>query len=326
MQLPTYEDVKKAAARIQGVAVRTPLLYARAASEALGRPVYVKAECLQRTGSFKFRGAFNRISQLAPGEASGGVIAVSSGNHAQGVAAAAALHGLSAKIVMPMDAPNVKREGTLALGAEIVPFDRATDDRDAIAQALAEKEGRVFVPPYEDFNVVAGQGTVGHEIAEDMDALGLEPAAVLTPAGGGGLLAGVALAIAARCPDAAIYGVEPDGFDDLRRSVVAGERQRNPKTVGSICDAMLTPMPGALPFAILKEQLSDVLLVSDDEAGQAVAHAFRSLKIVAEPGGAAALAAVLAGKVPAGDGAIVAVVSGGNVDAELFARLILKAS
>ncbi|MFV2091598.1 MAG: threonine/serine dehydratase [Hyphomicrobiales bacterium] len=322
MNLPDFDDVSEAAERIRGEAVRTPLVYARAASEALGRPVYVKPECLQRTGAFKFRGAYNRISQISPGEAPGGVVAVSSGNHAQGVAAAAAIMGLSAKIVMPADAPAAKIEGTLALGAEIAWFDRDKDNREAMAADIARKENRIFISPFDDVDVIAGQWTVGLEITEDADAAGLDVAAVLAPVGGGGLIAGVGLAVGARLPGAKIYGVEPEGFDDTRRSLAAGERVTNNRQTGSICDSLLTPLPGELTFALNRKQLAGVLTVSDDEAGQAVAHCYHNLKLVVEPGGAAAMAAVLQGRVPAGDGAIIAVLSGGNVDAGMFAELI----
>jgi len=322
MNLPDFGDVLLAADRIRGEAVRTPLIYARAASEKLERPVYVKAECLQRTGSFKFRGAYNCISQITAAKAPGGVVAVSSGNHAQGVAAAAAIYGLSAKIVMPTDTPSAKIEGTLALGAEIVSFNRATDDRNAIVAALAKKERRVFVSPFDDAQVIAGQGTVGLEIADDAQSAGLNVAAVLAPAGGGGLVSGIGLAIAARMPGCKVYAVEPDGFDDTKRSLAAGERLENSRMSGSICDAILTPMPGEITFALNRRLLAGGLTVSDDEAGRAVAHAFKSLKLVVEPGGAVALAAVLQGRVPDGDGAIIVVLSGGNVDADLFAKLV----
>jgi len=322
INLPDFNDVLQAADRIRGEAFRTPLIYDRTASERLERPVYVKPECLQRTGSFKFRGAVNCISQITAREAPGGVVAVSSGNHAQGVAAAAAMFGLPAKIVMPTDAPSAKTDGTLALGAEIVAFDRATDDRYAIVAAIAEKERRVFVSPFDDARVIAGQGTVGLEIAGDAQSAGLDVAAVLAPAGGGGLIAGIGLAITRLLPDAKIYGVEPEGFDDTKRSLAAGRRLGNTKLSGSICDAILTPMPGVLTFALNHKHLAGVFLASDAEAGQAVAHCFKSLKLVVEPGGAVAMAAVLGGQVPKGDGAIVVVLSGGNVDADMFAELV----
>jgi len=322
VELPDFGDVEAAALRIAGEALRTPLIFARAASEGLGRPVYVKPECLQRTGSFKFRGALNCISQIEAAQAPGGIVAVSSGNHAQGVAAAAALNGLAAKILMPIDTPSTKIEGTLALGAEIVRFDRNTDDRYAMVAKIAKDEGRVFVSPYDDAQVIAGQGTIGLEIADDAQAAGLKVAAVLAPTGGGGLVSGIGLAIAARLPDCKVYAVEPDGFDDTKRSLAAGERLENSRMSGSICDAILTPMPGEITFALNRRLLAGGLTVSDAEAGRAVAHAFKSLKLVVEPGGAVALAAVLQGWVPDGDGAIIVVLSGGNVDADLFAKLV----
>lgn len=319
--LPSFEDVVSAAAQIKGEAVRTPLLYARHASELLGRPIYVKPECLQRTGSFKFRGAFNRISRFTPEEAKAGVIAVSSGNHAQGVAAAASLLGISAKIVMPADAPTAKISGTKGYGADVVFFDRKSEDREELVAKLAREDGRVFVAPYENFHVMAGQGTIGLEIAEDASGLGIDIDAVLAPTGGGGLLAGISLAFSELLPTSKIFGVEPAGFDDLKRSLETGERQRNAKTSGSICDAILAPTPGEATFAINRRLVDGIFVVSDEEAGAAVAHGFEALKLVIEPGGAVALAAVLESRIPPGDGAVVAVLSGGNIDAELFASL-----
>lgn len=320
--LPTIEDVEKAAVRLKGEAVRTPLLPARDLSQRLGRPVFVKPECLQRTGSFKFRGAFNRISQISGDDARHGVVAVSSGNHAQGVAAAAAHHGMSAKIVMPADAPSAKADGTRALGAEIIPFERGRDDREIIAADIVATEGRIFVPPYDDPMVIAGQGTVGLEIAEDAATQALQLDAVVVPAGGGGLIAGTGLAIGARLPGTKVFAAEPAGFDDHRRSLASGARESNPNATGSICDALMAARPGELTFALNREQLAGAFAVTDAEAGEAVAYAFRHLKLVLEPGGAAALAAVIGGQVPPGSGAVVIVLSGGNIDADLFARLI----
>ena len=320
--LPTIDDVRAAAARLAGRALRTPLLYSAGLSARCGRPVYVKPECLQRTGSFKFRGAFNRISQLPAGPEARGVVAMSSGNHAQGVAAAAAICGISATIVMPSDAPAIKLENTRALGASIVEYDREGEDRDQIARDIVEQSGAFLVPPYDDAGIIAGQGTVGLEIAEDAADLGLNLDAVVIPVGGGGLAAGASLAIKALSPETRVLVAEPEGFDDHARSLIAAERCANARNSGSICDALLAPMPGALTFAINRHTIAGGLVVSDGDAASAVATGFRDLKLVIEPGGAVALAAILKGALPHGDGAVVAVVSGGNVDAELFCRLI----
>jgi len=322
MSLPTLDDVRAAAARLYGHAVRTPLVHAATLSERCGRPVYIKPECLQRTGSFKFRGAYNRISQLTRAEAAGGVVAMSSGNHAQGVAAAAALAGLAATIVMPGDAPAIKRANTRALGARIVEYQRGREDREEIARAIVAREGGVLVPPYDDPDIIAGQGTIGLEIAEDAARLGVVVETVVIPAGGGGLAAGTSLAIKALTPATRVFVAEPEGFDDHARSLASGIRSTNERQAGSMCDALLVPSPGELTFAINRTTLSGGLVVSEEEVADGVRAAFRDLKLVAEPGGAVALAALLAGKVPEAAGAVVVVLSGGNVDAELFCRLI----
>jgi threonine dehydratase len=277
---------------------------------------------LQRTGSFKFRGAYNKLSALPPECRGSGVVAYSSGNHAQGVAAAAKLLNMPAVIVMPRDAPRPKRERTAALGAEIVLYDREREDREAIASAIAAERGAVLVPPYDDALIIAGQGTTGREIINDLAAAGLEPDAVVVAASGGGLTAGIALAVKARCPAGHIYTAEPLGFDDHARSFRTGRREQNPYVTGSICDALLSRMPGEITFEINRTLVGQGVCVSDQEVGTAVAFAFRELKLVVEPGGAAALAALLAGKIDVAGKVAVAVLSGGNVDPELFHRLI----
>jgi threonine dehydratase len=319
---PTAADVEAAAARLAGVAVRTPLINAPVLDAAVGARVFLKAETLQRTGSFKFRGAYNRISQIPEDRRAGGVVAYSSGNHAQGVAAAAKLLGMRAAIVMPKDAPKAKRERTAALGAEVVLYDRLIEDRAAIAKKIAAERGATLVPPYDDPMIIAGQGTIGREIVEDLAALGWLPDIVVIGASGGGLAAGISLAISARVPGAKFYTAEPEGFDDTARSFRSGHRETNAKMSGTICDALMTQTPGELTFPITRELIGEGVAASDEEVGRAVAFAFRELKLVVEPGGAIGLAALLAGKVPVKDKIVVGVLSGGNVDVELFDKLI----
>ncbi|HEY4345724.1 MAG TPA: threonine/serine dehydratase [Parvibaculum sp.] len=320
--LPTSADVHVAAARLQGVAVRTPLLECAALNALTGGRIFIKPEVLQRTGSFKFRGAYNRLSQLTPDERKGGIVAWSSGNHAQGVAAAAALLGIKARIVMPADAPRIKTERTQALGAEIVLYDRLRDDREAIGRALAAEHGAIVVPPYDDPQIIAGQGTVGLEIADDASRLGVTLDAALIPAGGGGLIAGVSLALAEASPATKIFSVEPSGFDDHRRSLAVGARLRNEKADVSFCDALMAPTPGGLTFEINRARLAGGFAVTDDEVAEAMRFAFMEMKLAVEPGGAVALAAMLTGKIDARGKAVAIVLSGGNVDPELFAKVI----
>jgi len=320
--LPTFADVDAAAERIKGVAVRTPLINAPVLDERIGARVFLKAEALQRTGSFKFRGAYNKISSLPPERREAGVVAYSSGNHAQGVAAAARLCGMRATIVMPADAPLAKRRRTQALGAEVVLYDREREDRAAIAHRIAEERGATLVPPYDDPLIVAGQGTIGREIVEDLAVLGLKPELVLIGCSGGGLAAGTALGVKARVPEAVFYAVEPAGFDDTVRSFASGAREANTRMSGSICDALLTATPGEVTFPINKRLIGQGVTVTDEEVAAAVRYAFEELKLVVEPGGAVGLAAMLAGKVEMKDKVVVAVLSGGNVDAEMFAKLI----
>jgi threonine dehydratase len=322
IDLPTAADVDAAAEKLKGVALRTPLIHSPVLDALLGARVFLKAETLQRTGSFKFRGAYNKISTIPPERRAGGVVAYSSGNHAQGVAAAAKLCGLPAVIVMPSDAPAAKRERTAALGAQIVLYDRDREDRAAIARDIAQKRGAVLVPPFDDPMIIAGQGTAGREIVEDLAALGLAPDIVVVGASGGGLIAGIALAVKARVPGAKFYSAEPEGFDDTARSFASGKRETNARMSGTICDALMTATPGVLTFEINKRLVGEGVTASDEEVGRAVAFAFRELKLVVEPGGAIGLAALLAGKLDVKGKVVVAVLSGGNVDAELFCRLV----
>jgi threonine dehydratase len=320
--VPTAADVAAAQKRLADVAVRTPLINAPVLDERLGARVYLKLETLQRTGSFKFRGAYNKIASIPPGRRAAGVVAYSSGNHAQGVAAAAKLLGMRATIVMPSDAPAAKRRRTEALGAEIVPYDRDTEDRAAIGAAIAKERGATLVPPYDDPLIIAGQGTAGAEIVEDLTALGLTPEIVMVGASGGGLAAGIALAVKAGAPAAEIYAVEPEGFDDTLRSFASGRRESNARLSGTICDALMSATPGELTFPITRALIGKGFTVSDEDVRRAMRYAFEELKLVVEPGGAVSLAALLAGKGAVKGKVVVAVLSGANVDADLFAKLI----
>jgi threonine dehydratase len=319
---PTSADVDAAASKLAGVALRTPLINSPVLDAAVGARVFLKAETLQRTGSFKFRGAYNKLSSIPQDRRSGGVVAYSSGNHAQGVAAAAKLLVMPAVIVMPSDAPRPKRERTAALGAEVVLYDRDKEDRAAIARDIAGQRGATLVPPFDDPFVIAGQGTAGREIVEDLAAMGLKPDVVVVGASGGGLIAGIALAVKARVPEAKFYTAEPEGFDDTARSFRSGRREKNARMSGTICDALMTNTPGAITFEINRKLVGEGVTASDAEVGRAVAFAFRELKLVVEPGGAIGLAALLAGRLDVKGKVVVAVLSGGNVDAELFHRLI----
>jgi threonine dehydratase len=320
--MPGIDEIADAAARLAGMAVRTPVIESPVLNERAGGRVLIKAECLQRTGSFKFRGAWNRISRIEARGAPGGVVAYSSGNHAQGVAAAAQLRGLPALIVMPADTPAIKIANTRAYGAEIVTYDRQRDSREAIAAEIMAERRAVLVPPFEDPHIIAGQGTAGLEFVLQAEQLAVILDQVLVCCGGGGLTAGIATAFKALSPTTFVHTVEPEGFDDTARSLRSGRRERNAATTGSICDALLSPMPGEMTFAINRELLGEGLAVSDAEAAAAMRFAFEVLKLVVEPGGAVALAAVLAGKITTRDRTTGIVLSGGNVDAALFRRVL----
>jgi threonine dehydratase len=315
-------DIETAARVVAPFAVRTPLLSFPVLDERAGTKVFLKPEMLQRTGSFKFRGAFNKLSSIPQAARSGGVVAFSSGNHAQGVAAAAQILHMQATIVMPKDSPLTKRERTKAYGAEVVLYDRDKEDREAIANGIAEKRGATLVRPYDDPFVIAGQGTAGREIAEDMTARGIAPDIVIAPASGGGLIAGVATAVKAKFPNAELIVAEPQGYDDHALSLRAGHREAHPAAGRTICDALMAAMPGELTFSINSKLLAKGVSVSDEEVGRAVAFAYRELKLVVEPGGAVGLAALLAGRIDAKGKNVVIVLSGGNVDADLFAKLV----
>lgn len=322
----TFGDIQDAAARIASHAVKTPLLEAPLLNQMIGGRVLVKAECLQRTGAFKFRGAINRILQLSKDELKRGVVAYSSGNHAQAISHAAHLAGTSAVIVMPKDAPEIKVANTRAYGGEIVFYDRYSEDRAEVGARLAEERGLVLVPPYDDVHVLAGQGTLGIEVVGQSRDMGASLNAFLVPCSGGGLTAGSSLALEQLSPDTKIYGVEPEDFDDTKRSIAADDYLSNAPEARGICDALQTETPGNLTFPINKRLLTDVLTVSDDEVLEAMAVAHNLLKITVEPGGAVALAALLSGRFDAKDKTVCVVCSGGNVDPAVFQRALAKGS
>lgn len=322
--LPTIETIRQAARRIAPYAVKTPLLESPFLNEKLGARILLKAEVLQRTGSFKFRGAYNRISQIDRAAFPGGVVACSSGNHAQGVAEAARLCGLPAVIVMPSDAPAIKTARTRRSGAEVVFYDRHTEDRDAIAREISGARKAAYVAPFDDPEVMSGQGTAGLELAEQAKAAGAELEAVLVPASGGGLTAGIALAMEAEMPGARVHTVEPQHYDDYARSLRSGERERNIAAAPSICDALLMSQPGVLTFAVNRKRLGEGFAVSDDAVRAAVAFAYEELKLVVEPGGAVALAALLSGHYTLRGKPVAAVLSGGNMDPAMLAESLAR--
>ncbi len=321
---PTIDVIADAAERIRPVAVRTPLLQSAAINQRLGASVYFKPETLQRTGSFKFRGAYTKISRLSDAQRQRGVVAFSSGNHAQGVAAAAGLFGISATIVMPEDAPQLKISNTRALGANVVLYDRYTEDREAIGTQISTETGAILVKPFDDPGIVSGQGTCGLEIVQDMKSEDVLPDLVLCPCGGGGLLAGLSIALQDGFPGIDIRGVEPEDFDDTLRSFESGERASNDPAARTICDALASPMPGEVTLSINRQNVSGILCVSDLDVERAVAEAFKTLKLVVEPGGAVALAALLNDKIDVSGKTVVVVLSGGNVDPGLFARILRR--
>lgn len=315
---PQFSDILDAAARLAGNAVRTPLLDCPAASQASGGRVFIKPEMLQRTGSFKFRGAYNLISRLSADQKANGVVAYSSGNHAQAVAAVAQQLGIGATIVMPADAPKLKLKATRDYGAEIVLYDRFGESREDIAGAIVGERGATLVPPFDHPLIIAGQGTVGLEITEDLGKQNLRPDRVVVPCGGGGLISGTSIAVKQIRTETEIYAAEPAGFDDTTRSLQTGQRETVDAKARSICDALLSPTPGELTFSINRENLTGGLVVSDAQVRRAMAFAFRHLKLVVEPGGAVALAALLNGLLDCSGKTVVVVCSGGNVDPEVF--------
>jgi threonine dehydratase len=325
VNLPAFADVEAAAVRIAPFAFKTPLVENADLNAKLGARIFLKLETLQRTGSFKFRGALNRISKIPPADRAKGVVAFSSGNHAQGVAAAAALFAVPALIVMPKDAPRAKLEGTRAYGAEIVFYDRATDDREAIALKLCEERGAILIRPFDDPDIVAGQGTVGLEIAHDAALRGVTLDAVLTPCSGGGLVGGIALALSVLSPATRVVSVEPENYDGMKRSLAAGARTAAPGGAPSIADGLMAPIPGKIPFALAKRHLIDTLAVGDLELVNAVAYAAQTLKLLVESSGAAGLAALISGKFAARDKAVAVVLTGANGDLSAIAEACARA-
>jgi threonine dehydratase len=323
LRLPNVDDIRAARERLRPHLVATPLLEHPALNEKVGGRILLKCENLQRVGAFKFRGAYNKISQVDRAAFPGGVVACSSGNHAQGVAAAATLLGLSSAIVMPADAPAMKVARTRAFGGEVVPYDRVKEDREAIAARLCAERGAAMVHPFDDAQVMAGQGTVGLEIVEQAAQMGASPDAVLVACSGGGLAGGIATAVKASLPATKVLTVEPEGFDDMARSLRSGKRERNDRLSGSICDALLAEMPGEMTFAVAQKVLDGGLVVSDDEVRHAIRFAFSDLKLVIEPGGAVALAAILAGRIPTKGRTVVGVISGGNIDPGMLCSIIM---
>lgn len=318
MHAPTFEDIKAAKRRIASYAVKTPVIESDYLNEIVGARVLIKAENLQRTGSFKFRGACNFVMQMTDEECERGIVAYSSGNHAQGVAAAAATRGVKATIIMPSDAPQLKLDNTKKLGGKIVTYDRATQNREAFAESYMEGRSEILIPPFEHPRIIAGQGTAALELFTTASERGVGLASFLVPASGGGLIAGCGMAAKSLSPGTAVYGVEPEKFDDTKRSLAAGKPVENEQTTGSICDALLTQRPGDLTFSINARQLSGIELVSDDEVLAAMKFAYERLKLVVEPGGAVALAALLAGRFNCNEQPTGIILSGGNCDPDVF--------
>lgn len=316
--------IDAAAQRLKGHVRRTPLLSSPFLDEIAGRRVFVKAECLQHTGSFKFRGGWSAVSALAADVRARGVIAFSSGNHAQGVALAARMHGVASVIIMPADAPKLKIDNTRALGAEVVLYDRASEDRDALGARIAAERGLTLIKPFDEPQVIAGQGTTGLEIAEQAAEQGITSADVIVCCGGGGLTSGIALALEARARGLRVRTSEPAGFDDTARSLAAGKILRNDALSGSICDAIVTPAPGQITFPIMKRLCGPGLVVSDDECLHTMALALARLKIVIEPGGAVALAAALFRRDQIAGEAVIVTASGGNVDTAVLQNALSR--
>jgi threonine dehydratase len=322
--LPTVSDVEDAARQLRGIAVRTPLLESQYLNEKLGGRLLIKAEPLQVSGSFKFRGAYNRISRLNAEERKRGIVAFSSGNHAQACAWAAKLCNAPAVIVMPSDAPKIKIDNTRAYGAEVVLYDRHNEDREAIGRRYSTERGMTLVPPFNDPHIICGQGTIGLEIAAQCAERDIRPDAVLAPASGGGLISGVSLAIKDRLPGTDVYCAEPDQFDDIDLSLKAGKIVSHAGKGTTFCDALMAPHPGDITFGVMSANLKGAVSATDAEVETAMATAFFYFKLVVEPGGAAALASVLNGKVPCANRTVVAVCSGGNVDSALYSAIIAR--
>jgi threonine dehydratase len=320
--LPTVEDVRRAASCLEGKAYKTPLLESPLLNEKLGCRLLVKPETLQRTGSFKFRGAYNKIFHIPVNKRKNGIVAFSSGNHAQGVAAAAKIFGIETQIIMPKDAPAIKVANTRSYGAQVLFYDRFKEDRSIIGEKLVKENGATLVHPYDDSMIVAGQGTVGLEVARQAQAMDANLNAFLAPCGGGGLISGCALALETESPETEIYSAEPVGFEDTALSVAAGERLVGKRDKKSICDALLSPKPGKITYEINARLLKSGLTINDETVIKAMKVAFNYFKLVVEPGGAAALAAVLSEKYKANGKTVAVVLSGGNVDAKVYRKAL----
>jgi threonine dehydratase len=317
-----YSRIRVANDRLMGHKLVTPLLSSPFLDEIAGKRIFVKPECLQHTGSFKYRGAFSAVSALPEETRAKGVIAFSSGNHAQGVALAARQHGISSVIIMPADAPKTKIDNTRALGAEVVLYDREHEDRDEIGARISRERNLTLIKPFDEPEVIAGQGTCGLEIAEQAAELGITVADVLVCCGGGGLTSGIALALEQDAPNMRVRPVEPEGFDDVCRSLISGKIERNPTTLGSLCDAIVTLSPGQLTFPIMQRLCHAGITVTEEQALHAVQLAHDRLKITVEPGGAVALAAALFHGDQITSDCLIAVASGGNVDRDVFERAL----
>ena len=320
----TINDIRAAEQRIEGIAVKTPLVTSRYLNGLLDAKVYIKLENLQHIGAFKFRGAYNRLCQLNEEERKRGVVAFSSGNHAQGIALAAKMLNLKATIVMPNDAPKLKLEGTLRLGAQVLEYDRSTESREDIAAGIAKSSGSTLVPAFEDYSIMAGQGTIGLEVADQLRIKKEKLDAYLAPVGGGGLLAGTSVAIRSLIPGAKVYGVEQEGYDDHALSRKAGRRIKIKPKKSTMCDALMATTPGKMTWSINSKTVTDFLVVNEDEIAHAVAFAFLRLKVVVEPGGAVALASLLEKKIELAGKRIVIVLSGGNIDGNTFRYCLEK--
>lgn len=320
----TLADIQKAAQRLAGVAIETPLLSNQELNRRVGADLYYKPESLQHIGAFKFRGAYNRLVQLSAAEKSRGVVAFSSGNHAQGVAYAAKLLSMKATIVMPSDAPKIKLDGTRALDAEVRLYDRHNESREQIAADIAADSGAVLVPAFDDLDIIAGQGSCGLELMQQLRARNLRADWLLSPAGGGGLLSGVTVAAKGMDPDIRVCGVEPENFDDHRLSREAGERVKISGTAPTLCDSLMATTPGEITWSINGELVDQFVAVNEEEVEHAISFAFRYLKLVIEPGGAVALAALLQSKLPVKGKQAAFIMSGGNIDKETFCRCLEK--
>lgn len=323
--LPGLADLRAARERLGGLIFDTRLVESPVLNARHGARILFKPETLQRTGSFKFRGAYNKISTLSPDERSRGVVAFSSGNHGQGVAASAQLFGIPAVIIMPSDAPRIKIDNVRGYGAEVVPYDRFGEDRMVIARRFMEERGMVLVPPYDDPAIIAGQGTIGLELVEQALALGVRLDAVIVPCGGGGLSSGISIAVKALSPETEVWVAEPEHFDDTRRSLASGSRSPNEAGHHSICDAILTREPGELTFEINRRTLAGSIAVSDEATAAAMRDAASLLKLVVEPGGAVALAALQSGEIALAGRCVAVVLSGGNADLSRYAEIIAAA-